>query len=497
MKQAILAFLLCITMAMPGFAQEQVNTVTLETDQESSVVVDLDKAADSIVKASKEVKTKKERKLLNKIGKMFRNLGNKRAVKASGRFLGKASALITLTTMRPFLQATNFFKGLFEKEEKNKDLETIMLFFLDNEVEFRALYRESTTLEDYAQRAEELVTSIVEDESLKIAKNLLAIMNISIDGIEEAQSMDEITEVFEGLNPEELMEIVLSADVELLTPEVFNQEIKNANLANLITPVTEEQIENFLFNQEIDFELLIDIEALIESEKKSLLIEGITSVVAQMTVAPIILSAVTAGIAGPLVAVTIAADIGVALSTKVCLKNQDKIETDKDLSKFCGFIMYRSVHKLLKSKARGYVAGKKLKRSILGHVAARKERQTQIKNCMKNKIDKKACRRAYKSERKIQIKECIESGAKKKDCRKARRESIRVNGFITHLESEESVIESGETKLHKFFRKTGEGVKSLVKNTSTSIAVKLVLRKKRKACKKAGISKKDCRKQVR
>jgi UDP-N-acetylglucosamine:LPS N-acetylglucosamine transferase len=100
--------------------------------------------------------------------------------------------------------------------------------------------------------------------------------------------------------------------------------------------------------------------------------------VAQIFGPKIVLGLISSSLGGIYAIPVIAADIGTGISVAICMQNktQEKFEKDKDLSAFCSYVVNRSAYQLMKSRAKGYVAGKKLRAKIEKKIQDRKERRT-------------------------------------------------------------------------------------------------------------------------
>jgi hypothetical protein len=105
--------------------------------------------------------------------------------------------------------------------------------------------------------------------------------------------------------------------------------------------------------------------------------EVIGTIVGQIFVPKIVLGVVSSTLAGLYVAPVVAAQIGTGLSAAICLQGEtkEKFVQDSDLKSFCSYVTNRTSYQLMKSRAKGYIAGKHLREKIEKKRAARKARK--------------------------------------------------------------------------------------------------------------------------
>ncbi len=369
------AFILGMLLSMnQGFAQELIevsssdqNAVAKELEKEASsdkhdkqTKILLKKVAERLKSSSKVIKLEVQKlddceyncvdKTKEQI--VFRNVGRK---------LGKGASWLTTTTSKPFLNAAGFLTGLFEKKDKNKDIVALYQFFLNHSKEMDQLYLEAGTPEEMVELLLSKIEEIVEKKSKIILKDFLVSLGIKRD-IPQDLSDFELTE-----------NEISSIDMDKLTGDFINNHHEYEELKAIIGEVTEDEITDIIisgyFDKSIGF----------ENYKAALpkIHEGAISLVGQIFGPKIVLGIISGSLASLYATPVVIADIGTAVSTAICLKqeNQDKFESDKDLRSFCSYVVNRSAYQLMKSRAKGFVSGKKMRTKIEQQLQARKERR--------------------------------------------------------------------------------------------------------------------------
>jgi hypothetical protein len=102
-------------------------------------------------------------------------------------------------------------------------------------------------------------------------------------------------------------------------------------------------------------------------------------VFAQVIVPQIVLSKVASSLVGLYAVPVLAADVGMGISVAVCMNpsTQAKFDSDADLRSFCSTATNWSSYELMKSRAKGFVSGKKSKERLLEWNEKRKEKRSQ------------------------------------------------------------------------------------------------------------------------
>lgn len=383
MKKGALAFAL-LMMLNQGFAQEvkevsegdlQVVAQDLEKESESDKHDSktkklLKKVAASFKAAPQKIKLEAQKlddcdtcENLTKTGVVFRNIGMK---------VGKGSAWLTTTTSKPFIQAAGFVTGVFEKKEKNQDIVALYQFFLNHSKDMDKLYVDAGTPEELAELMLAQIEVIIQKKSRIILKDTLVALGVTRELPEDLADF-ELTE-----------EEIASIDFEKLSPDLINNHPEYQEVKAIVGEVTEDELNDIIMSGYFDKTIGFD------NYKAAMpkIHEGVVMIVGQIMGPKIVLGVISTSLAGLYATPVILADIGTGVSTAVCLqkKNQEKFEKDKDLRAFCSYVVNRSAYQLMKSRAKGYVAGKNTRAKIEKKIAERKERRKKRQEEKNNQV---------------------------------------------------------------------------------------------------------------
>ena len=383
MKLTCLFFAILLFWGVQGVrAQESVEVQEADKEQ---VAQNLEKEAQS---GKYDDKTKE---MLGKVANLFRDSKGSHEVEAQtkqedcpdcsrqqkaksffsklGRALGKGAAWVSTTTAKPFMSAAAFVKGAVEKEDKNKELVALYQFFLNHQSEFDNLYLEAGTPEEMIELMLAKMEEITEKKSRIIMKDFLASLGIN-------KEIPEDLSTFE-LSAEEIAKI----DESKIDPAFVNKHPEYQELKPLLGEMTKQEIMDIVTSGYFDKAI-------------SFVKEGIPSVyelagtvVGQIFVPKIALGIVSKTLAGLYTLPVVAADIGTGVSTAICLQkeNQEKFKDDKDLKMFCSYVVNRSGYELMKSRAKGYIAGKKFHHNVGERIKRIKEKRAEKKRLKEQK----------------------------------------------------------------------------------------------------------------
>lgn len=372
MKKSVLFFAMLLVLNQ-GYSQDEREVTQADKD---AVAQDLEKEAES-GKYDKKTKT-----LIKKVAKTIKESSQKMVVGVKklddcescenktkeqiifrniGRQLGKGSAWLTTVTSKPFMNASGFLTGVFEKKDKNQDIVALYQFFINHSKDFDKLYLEAGTPEEMVEVMLSKIEEIVEKKSHVILKDFMVSLGITRE-IPEDLSDFELTE-----------EEIAAIDMSKVTPDFINNHAEYQEVKSIIGVVTQEELTDIIMSGYFDKTIGFD------NYKSALpkIHEGVITIVAQIFGPKIVLGLISTSLAGIYAIPVIAADIGTGISVAICLqqKTQDKFEDDKDLSAFCSYVVNRSAYQLMKSRAKGYVAGKKLRAKVEKKIQDRKERR--------------------------------------------------------------------------------------------------------------------------
>ena len=372
MKKTVL-FIVMLLMMNQGYSQE---TKVVTQAEKDGVAQDLEKEADSgkhdnktnimLKKVAKSIKESTQEMVIEvkKLDECENCQGKAKEeiiVRNVGRKLGKASAWLTTITSRPFMNASGFLTGLFEKKEKNQDIIALYKFFLNHSKDFDKLYLDAGTPEEMVEVMLAKMEEIVQKKSHIILKDFLVSLGIKRE-IPEDLADFELTE-----------EEIASIDMTKVTPDFINNHVEYQDVKPIIGEVTQAELTDIImsgyFDKSIGF----------ENYKAALpkIHEGAITIVGQIFGPKIVLGLISSSLAGIYAIPVVVADIGTGISTAICMQKttQDKFEKDKDLSSFCSYVVNRSAYQLMKSRAKGYVSGKSIRAKVEKKIKERKDRR--------------------------------------------------------------------------------------------------------------------------
>lgn len=452
----VLSFLLMLNFSL---TYAQVETSNEQEITRNQIETELDDMADN-------ANSEDEKKFLAKFKSWTKGVSEKEFVKKTGRGLGKASSIVTTETLRPFVATGSFFRGLFGKENESSRVRALAYtFYLENEESLNDLYKDPSHLNEYLkenpqsnimQAYKDLVTLKFKNNVLNTLKGILEDINfnpeLEFDGktirLTDATSLEEIAEYIQLLKVEENPMLLLDINADNLNQETLEKNLACNNLKTLaphiqITPLINVLTKVALSGEELDTEdfksgiskdLLDDLDAFIaqfinmengiwkNQEIMSEVGEITGALVAKFAVPSIVLGSVVSGAGAIYLGATALSAVGTGLAIKTCTKNsnQEKLLEDPDYRNFCSYVLMRNSQKLLKSKAKGFLAGQNLKDSI----KMIKYRKNYIKECKIAGNSKKKCRQQYIDEKYEEIFNCMDLGYSKKECKRIRRRNL-------------------------------------------------------------------------
>lgn len=382
MKKTVVLFMVLNLFTLGAMAQESIEV----TAGENAVV------SEQLEKEAASQEDEHSKKFLQKVADAFRN--SKETVELEinkykedcadctrkdktkniftklGRSLGKGAAWLSTTTAKPFMSASGFITGVVEKGDKNKEVVALYNFFLNHQEEFDNLYLEAGTPEEMIELMLVKMEEIMEKKSLIIIKDFLSYVGVE-------KELPESLSDFELTNEE-----IAKIDMSKVDASFINNHPEYLEVKPLIGEMTNEELMDVVtsgyFDKAISFENYKD--ALPKPH------EVVTTVVGQIFAPKIALGVVSKTLAGLYATPVIAADIGTGVSAAICLQkeNQKKFKQDDDLRMFCSYVTNRSGYQLMKSRAKGYVSGKKTRQKIEKKISdikakrAEKKRQKEL-----------------------------------------------------------------------------------------------------------------------
>jgi hypothetical protein len=264
-----------------------------------------------------------------------------------GRGVGRGAVWLSVQTLKPFVKAGSFTTGLLEKQEKNQDILALYNLLLKNSAQFDELYKEAGTPEEFVNLLILSFQQLMEKKSNVILRDTLIAMDLGVVIPQNIADMNWSLVDMDKLDPSKI------------DPKLINDHPEFQDLKPIIGEFTSRKIADIFLNASFDPEISLG------NPKEALpkIHELAGGVVAQIIAPQIILGKISGSLASLYALPVLAADAGLGISIAVCLnKNtQAKFESDKDLRQFCSTATNWSSYQIMKSRASGYVSGKKFK----------------------------------------------------------------------------------------------------------------------------------------
>lgn len=289
----------------------------------------------------------------------------KLSLKKVGMAIGKGSTFVGVQTARPFIAMAGFFTGLFQKKDKDKEAYYFLKFLLNHEKEFRNIYKEASDIYDYADKMQEKVEEILAVKSANILHDALVTLGQPVEkcSVLKTMGVEPYASDKEVLGLEEVLDIS-KINAEDIKPELINEHKEYQELRMLLGDFDQEKIEDLILSG--SFDLDFDEEKILEGARIKGY-EGGVGLGSQVILPATILGSISSVAGGVIGGVTIAADLGLAVSASMCLfhkKTRDQIGVDRDITEFCSYVINKSAFVISRSRARGFVAGKNFREKI-------------------------------------------------------------------------------------------------------------------------------------
>lgn len=152
-------------------------------------------------------------------------------------------------------------------------------------------------------------------------------------------------------------EEIASIDPAKMNPDFINNHPEYKEVKGLVGLVTKEDLNDIVTSGYFDKAISFDnYKAAVPN-----VFELAGTIVGQIFAPKIALNIISSTLAGLYSTPVIAANLGTGISSAICLQKetQQKFAEDKDLKQFCSYVTNRSGYELLKSRAKGYLAGKR------------------------------------------------------------------------------------------------------------------------------------------
>lgn len=286
-------------------------------------------------------------------------------LKKLGLAVGKGAAWVSTTTAKPFSLSAGFIRGSVEKRDKNKDLVALYQFFLNHQDEYDDLYQDAGTSEEMVELMMVKTEEILDKKMNSIMKDFLFISGVRPDMPDNVSKFDLTREEIAKLDLASLDVDLINLHPEFLELKPILGDLSKDDLKDILTSGT--------FTKSIAYEKY--------KEAIPSVAEAAGIIAGQIFVPKIALGVISGTMASLYATPVIAADIATGVSAAVCLQKEtkEKFGDDKDLKTFCSYVTNRSSYELMKSRAQGYVAGKKFHVKVADKVAAAKAKWAERK----------------------------------------------------------------------------------------------------------------------
>lgn len=338
---------------------------------------DLDKAANDLDQEAQKEQDPKKRNLLQKISGEFKKMSSsaketfkkkdgkkkkKISIKSIGRAVGKGATFVSIQTSRPFMNAAGFLTGFFEKPEKNQEAIAFLNFILNHDEDLKDVYKDASTPEDYLEKLQLKIDEILVLKSAIILQDTLKTLGQPVAigcvlktlGVEPYATDNSISDLEHVVD-------MMAINTEKISPDLINEHPEYQELRPLLGDFDQDDMEDFLLDGTIETDLNVDA---ILSGSRIKLGEAIGAFAGGLFVPRAVLGVVSKSLGSFVGTTTLIADLGFAASASMCLaheKTKNSVGVDPEVTEFCSYVVNKSAYVLSKSRAKGYVAGKKFK----------------------------------------------------------------------------------------------------------------------------------------
>lgn len=368
MQAFIFTFLIGI-FSVNAFAQEvevELPTgekTTITTEQLTEVSENLDAESDKHQGKFKKTLKKISAGFKEKVKSLKRDENTPKRKLTFKRVLlgaGKGTTFISVQTARPFVNIAGFFKGFFEKPGKNVLEVEYMKIFLNHEDKFADIWTtfdprlNADELVKVQLAFEERVELIIQEKQEVISKDIMANLDSLLDENEDVMKQN--------------------------IANFVNQHEAYQELIPVLGELTADRVDNL---EDIN---LIDDPMQILGAARITAVEGIAGYAMKTVLPKLVLGMVAKSLGGAVLAVGLVADAGMITSALMCTvskKTMAKIDNgDDELAQFCQYVVNKSAYIISRSRMRGYISGKKLRRKFI-------KRSEKIKRKIQQKLKKK------------------------------------------------------------------------------------------------------------
>jgi hypothetical protein len=309
----------------------------------------------------------KIRNLFNTLSEAAKAPKDEKFFKKMARGFGKGSAWLATTTAKPFMTASGFATGVVEKKETNKELIGLYKFLLKHEQECDDLYRSVGTPEEFADAMITTVEDILKKKMNIIMKDFFAHLGLKKPEGDFHLSAADLARV----------------DQTKIDVSFINSHPEYQDLLPIVGEMKQDELQAILSSGHLDRSVSF------ETYKDALprYHEMAGTIMGQIFIPKIALGVISRSLVGLYSTPVVIADAAIGISVAICSQAEvkEKFSTDEELRNFCSYVTNRTAYQLTKSRAKGYIAGKKTREKIdqrLEERRARKEQQKKQKDLL-------------------------------------------------------------------------------------------------------------------
>lgn len=372
--QAVLVIFLLVTFAFNAFADNHSNSMSFEISEGKTVEItplQLDLLTEKLENEAEISKNLEEQRLLRKMNQQFASFADalrnkeeiftkKDKVKKRRITFGEITTKMSLYTNKPFINASGFLTGFFQKPKKDREAYYFLKFFLSNANEFDRLYKDVGTYDEYSSafemKMEYLIIykigAIVHDAVKEVTDQVLPMEVIyKTIGVEPFASDDSLREIKDSID-------MLDINIAKIHPSLINEHPDYKELRPILGDIKMSDVLNLFYGKRSN--VTMD-EAVIFGDVNPKVYELGFSYFSKLVVPKMVVGIISKSVASFVSTFGVLADIGAVTSTLVCTLNKatvEAIEYDSEIREFCSFVVNQSAYELFKSRSKGFVTGK-------------------------------------------------------------------------------------------------------------------------------------------
>lgn len=295
----------------------------------------------------------------------------------------KGLTAVSVHSARPFMASAGFLKGFFQKVEKNQDSFEFLSFYLNHTKKFDNLYKTVDSLEEYSEKTFEIIETILVEKMRIIAQDSLNklleknenddLIKISKDSILISLGLDKKVVDQRALSLSQIASSYIGEfNISYYSPDLINEHPEYQEVRGILGDFSADDLNTLFMSDSTNAigekAASLDFESIMEGAKISIA-EGLGAFAAQLFIPKIVLGTISKSVGNIVFLPILAADLGFISSALVCSLNKNVQASiasgDEELKSFCNYTLIKSAYIMSRSKARGFVSGKKAKVKFL------------------------------------------------------------------------------------------------------------------------------------